>query len=173
MRPATIGQSSWYGLNAFAPNHELAWELFKFSAVHTAWSRYYMRLALAPPAQLHLLEEWETLVRSVAPVLRTKALKYWREPAVAGEAYPGFAYTRYQPVQASALVAQTWSQIWNRKLGVAAGLRQITRQVDALQTTAAGQSAGPTAAQRIAQAKTERARYPTRGPRVATVVPGK
>ena len=172
VRPATIGQSSWYGLNAFAPDKDLAWELFRFSAVDTTWSRYYMRFAMAPPARLSLLEEWETLVRSVAPVLRTKALKYWREPAVAGDAYPGFTYTRYQPVQADTLVAQTWAQIWNRKLGVATGLRQITRQVDALQTAAAGQPAGPTAAQRIAQAETERAHYPVRGPRVATVPPG-
>ncbi len=173
VRPATIGQSSWYGLNAFASNRDLAWELFKFSAVDTAWSRYYMRLALAPPAQLPLLEEWEALVRGVAPVLRTKALKYWREPAEAGQAYPGFVYAAYQPVQSGALVAQTWAQIWNRKLGVATGFRQIARQVDALQTESLAAPAGPTAAQRVAQAKRERARYPTVGPSIAAVTPGR
>lgn len=172
VRPATVGQSSWYGLNALAPDRELAWELFKFSAVEAAWSRYYMRLTLAPPAQLGLLEEWEAVVRSVAPILARKSLKYWREPAQAGEAYPGFAYFRYQPAQAAAAVAGTWGQIWNRKLGVAQGFRQIAHQVDALEVAGAAEGPPPTAAQRIAQGKAERARFPSRGPQVATVAPG-
>ena len=167
-----MGQSSWYGLNALAPDRELAWELFKFSAVETAWSRYYMRLTLAPPAQLGLLEEWETLVRSVAPILQRKAIKYWREPAQAGEAYPGFQYFKYQPVQAGALVTQTWDKIWNRQLSVLEGFKSIAQQVDALEVAGAGEGPPPTAAQRVAAAKAERQAFPTNGPEMASVTPG-
>ncbi len=172
VRPATVGQSSWYCLNGFAPNKELAWELFKFSAVDTAWSRFYMRLGLAPPNQPGLLEEWETVVRSVAPILRGKALRYWVRPAQAGEAYPGFEFFKYQPVEAGALVSQTWGKIWNQQLGVSEGFKSIARQIDALQGSGTAESPQPTAAQRVAAAAAVRRKFPALGPGIAPVIPG-
>ncbi len=172
VRPATVGQSSWYALNAFAPDKELAWELFRFSAVDTAWSRFYMRLTLSPPAQLSLLEEWEALVRNVAPILAHKSLKYWREPAQAGEAYPGFEFFKYQPVEAGALVSQTWGQIWNQQLGVAEGFTSLARQIDALQGAGAAESPPPTSAQRVAAAAAARRKFPAVGPGLAPVTAG-
>ncbi len=172
VRAATIGQSGWYSLNAFASNPDLAWLLFKFVCIDTGWARFYMRLSLAPPAQLGLMEEWEVLVRGLAPVLNGKALRYWREPAQAGESYPGFLYFKYQPATASAAVAQTWGQIWKRQLSVAQGFTEIARQVNAIEVAGAAAPPPPTTAQRVAAARAAHDRFPTRGPAVATVRPG-
>ncbi len=61
-------------------------------------------------------------------------------------------------------MAGTWGQIWNRQLGVAQGFRQIAHGVDALAVAGAADGPPPTAAQRSAQGKAERARFPSRVP---------
>ena len=57
------------------------------------------------------------------------------------------------------------------ELGVAQGFHQIAHQVDAPEVAGAAEGPPPTAAQRISQGKAERARFPGRGPQVATVAP--
>ncbi len=170
--PATIFQSNFYGMNAVAPNKELAWELLRFAAVDTDWSRFYMHLTMAPPALVALLPEWETLLRGVAPVLQNKTLKYWTEPALKGEGHDAYAFFKYDAVQANALIGATWAEIWNHRTGVTEGFGAITRQVDALQVSAAAGPPPPDAAQRLAANRAASKKFPSSGPAVATVAPG-
>ncbi len=170
--PATIFQSNFYGMNAFAANKELAWELLRFAAVDTTWSRFYMHLTMAPPSQVSLLQEWETLLRSVAPVLKSKALRYWTEPALKGEGVDAFAFFKYAPAQVFPLISQTWGMIWDQKTSVVSGFKSIARQVDALQVSAAAGPPPPTAAQRLAANRAASKKFPASGPTVATVAPG-
>ncbi len=157
VRPATIAQVNFYGLNAFAPNKDLAWELFRFAAVDPEWTRYVMRLTLQPPGTLAQLSEWETVLRSAVPLLRQKALHYWTQPAVAGDVYEAQQFFRHQPLTAITLVGATWSALWRRQLGVPAAFAAITRAVDAQQHADRGR-APQSAAQMLQQAGTERRR---------------
>lgn len=54
---------------------------------------------------------------------------------------------------------------------MAQGFHQIAHQVEAPEVAGAAEGPPPTAAQRISQGKAERARFPGRGPQVATVAP--
>ncbi len=161
VRLATVFQSNFYGLMSDLPNEELAWELFRFAAVDPAWSRYYMRLTMAPPGLNALLEEWVALVRQVAPALRTKALEYWVEPTLSDYAYDAFAFFKYQPSQAQQVISSTWTSIWNRQMSVSEGFRQITQQVNAIQASGAVEQTAVQKEQiRITQALTAAERSP-------------
>ncbi len=157
VRPATIAQVNFYGLNATAPDLNLAWELFRFAAVDPTWARYVMRLTLQPPGTLGQLSEWEAVLRSAVPLLRQKALKYWTQPALAGDVYEAQQFFRYQPLTAISLVASTWGALWRRQLQVPAAFAAITRAVNAQQQADRG-SAAPTAAVLLRQSRRERAR---------------
>ncbi len=172
VRPATVSITSFYGINAFTPNKEIAWDLLDFAAIGSEWQRFYMRLSLAPPNQPRLLEEWMSVVRSVAPLLKSKALQYWTEPALNDQIYPAFPAFRYDSSQATALLSPTWGQIWSQKLDVQLGFKDIADRINTLEVLAAHRPAGPTAAQRVAVARQARALFPANGPAIATAVPG-
>ncbi len=152
VRPVGILHDNFYGINALAPNKELAWELLRFAAIDTEWTRFYMRLALAPPGQAPLLEEWEVVLRSVAPVLQTKALSAWTEPTRRGDGFYDYEFFRYLPLQAVAAFGGIWPRMWNHQLDVAAGFGQLAAQIDAIEATGASEPA-PTAASLIAAQK--------------------
>lgn len=154
VRPVGILHDNFYGINSLFPNRELAWELLRFAAVDPAWTRFYMRLALAPPGQAPLLQEWESVLRSVAPILRTKALGAWTEPTLRGHGHYDYEFFRYLPAQAVAAFTQVWPQLWGQKLGVAAGFRDLAARIDAIEVAGASQ-ATPTAQATLAA---ERAR---------------
>ena len=156
VRPASVVQVDFYGLNAQAPNQELAWELFKFATVEPAWTRFVMRLTLQQPALLSLWDEWEAAVRAAAPVLRNKAISWWKVGAREGWGY-GIRFFKYQPDAAIAVFDQTWPKIWSRQLGVTAACRAIAQQVTAFEAAAASEGPAPTAAQMIAGQRRERA----------------
>ncbi len=134
VRPATAVQIDFYGLNATVPpaDHDLAWELFRIATVDPGWTRYVMRLTLQQPALLSQWDEWETVVRAAAPVLRGKAIGYWKQAAVDGWGY-GLQFFKYAPLQAFQIIATTWTQLWNRQIDVQTGFRSIAQQIDALE----------------------------------------
>ncbi len=156
--PLSILHNNFYGLNAEAQMKDLAWELLQFAAIDPAWSRFYMRLALAPPGQPRLLEEWKTVLQTVAPVLSTKALDYWIQPTLGDNSAYDFEFFQYQPLQAAALLQKTWVDIWNHKSAVTEGFRTITQQVNALETASRSQAPPPSAAQIVAATQKRNAR---------------
>lgn len=146
----------FYGMNAMAPNQELAWELFRFATLDPGWTRYVMRITLQQPALVSQWEEWEAVVRAAAPVLKTKALRYWREAAVSGEGY-GVQFFKYQPLEAISLLDSVWSQIWAQKLDVTSGFRTIAQQIDKLESVSSS-TVAPTGAEIVAAAQKTRRR---------------
>lgn len=107
VRPATAVQVDFYGVNATAPRQDIAWELFKFVTLDPGLNRFIMKLSLQEPALLSLWDEWETTLRATAPVLRHKAIGYWKDAAVGGQGY-GVQFFRYQPIQAVHTIDVTW-----------------------------------------------------------------
>ena len=162
-RPVGVLHDNFYGMLASAKNKELAWELLKFAAIDSEWSRFYMKVALAPPALPHLLSEWITILRSTAPILKNKHLEYWTDPTLRGEGFYDFEFFHYLPTNANAVFNSIWPTIWTRKTSVHAGFTAIAKQINAIETAAPAQIKQQ---QSIAQA------FPTRGPSAATVTPG-
>jgi ABC-type glycerol-3-phosphate transport system substrate-binding protein len=154
---------NFYGMLASAPNKELAWEVLKWAAIEPDWQRFYMSLALAPPAVANLLEQWYAVMRATAPVLQNKKLEYWGQPTLKGLGVYDYEFFRYAPVQANQLVSSWWNQIWTGKVSVAEGMRQMAAQINALQATAAAQAGA-------LQAKAKA--FPTSGPELAMVPTG-
>ncbi len=151
IRQAAGVNVDFYGMNAMAPNQELAWELFRFATLDPGWTQYVMRITLQQPALVAQWEEWETVVRAAAPILKTKALRYWREAAVNGEGY-GVQFFKYQPLEAITLLDSVWPEIWAQKLDVAAGFQTIAQQIDNLESVSST-TVTPTGAEIIAAAQ--------------------
>ena len=154
---------NFYGMVTAAPQQELAWELLKWAAIDPDWQRFYMQLALAPPAVASLLEEWYAIMRATAPVLQNKQLEYWGNATLQGVGVYDYEFFEYSPSQANNLVSSWWSQIWGQTVSVTAGFTQLAQQINALEAQAAV-SAG-------ALAQNIKA-FPTNGPNLAPAVPG-
>lgn len=172
VRPMTILHNNFYGVNAFAANKELAWELLRWAAVDGPWQQFCMKLTAAPPGPAPLLPQWETVLRSNAPILKHKALHYWTAPIAAGQAAYDYAFFKYQPVQVNALVGAFWPSLWQHKVGVSAGFKALAQQINAVQVQAANSPPPPTAAQRRAASQAAQRLFPAQGPAVAAVPPG-
>lgn len=172
VRPMTILHNNFYGMNAFASNKELAWELLRFAAVDGPWQQFCMKLTAAPPGPAPLLPDWETVLRSNAPVLKTKALHYWTDPITTGQAAYDYAFFKYQPVQVSDLVGTFWPTLWQHKVSVAEGFKSLSQQINTIQAQGASSQPPPTAEQRRAAVQAAQRRFPTEGPAVAQVMPG-
>ena len=149
VRPVGKLHDNFYALVAQYPHQEVAWELLKFIAIEPTWSRYYMRLALAPPMLAGMMQEWYTILRSVAPILKDKHLEYWGQPTLEGWGIYDYEFFRYAPVNALGALVGAWGGLWDHKTTVTLGFREIARQIDGIE--AAGASAAPpaTAAQLI------------------------
>ena len=154
---------NFYGMLQAAPHPEIAWEILKWAAIEPEWQRFYMKLALAPPALASLLQEWFTVIRSVAPVLKNKHLEYWAQPTLAGEGVYDFEFFKYAPVQANDVLSAEWSKIWTRQTTVSAGFRSIAQQINALEASGKVQQAN------LASVNKE---FPTKGSPIAAVQPG-
>ncbi len=154
---------NFYGMLSSAPNKELAWEVLRWAAIDPDWQRFYMSLALAPPAVASLLENWYTVMRATAPVLQNKKLEYWGDATLAGDGVYDYEFFQYSPSQALNVVSGVWSQIWGHKLSVTDGFRQITQQVNALEAQGAVSAKALTAAA---------ARFPTQGSDIAVMPTG-
>lgn len=161
--PVGVLHDNFYGMLAEAPDKDVAWELLRFAAVDPDWSRFYMRLSLAPPAQPALLQEWISILRDTAPVLKNKHLEYWTQPTLQGEGHYDYEFFRYAPAQADTLISEAWPRIWNRQIDVAGGFQSLAQQINALQ-----QVAGITEGAAAGLAK----EFPSVGPPIAAVQPG-
>ncbi len=157
VRRVGILHDNFYGINALSPHADLAFELLRFAAIDATWTRFYMRQALAPPGQVGLLEEWLTVLRSVAPPLRSKNLEAWTQPTIDGLGRYDYEFFRYQPQNVAAVFAAQWPALWNRQVGVTAGFRAIAAGINALEAAGRGQPAA-TAAQMQAVVQRRRRR---------------
>ena len=151
VRPVGKLHDNFYALVASFPRQDIAWELLKFVAIEPEWSRYYMRLALAPPMLAGMMDEWYTILRATAPILQGKHLEYWGQPTLAGQGIYDNEYFKYAPVQAQNLLLGDWAELWNHKLGVTSGFRQIAQQINALEVASASGPPPPTGPQLIAE----------------------
>ncbi len=126
---------NFYAMLSGVPNPEIAWELLKWVAVGSEWYRFYMRIALTPPARANMMDEWYAILRSTAPILRTKNVEYWGDATLKGEGVYDFEFFQYSPTQAQDLLMTTWPNIWNRQIGVTAGFTKVAQQINALEVS--------------------------------------
>ncbi len=151
---------NFYGMLQSAPQAEAAWSLLKFLAIEPDWQRFYMQLALAPPALPSLLEEWYAVMRATAPILKGKQLQYWGNATLAGQGVYDFEFFRYEATQTNAAVTQWFNAAWAGKSTVTDAWNQMAQQVNALEASGKAQSAHA-----AANAKS----FPTTGSAVANV----
>lgn len=154
---------NFYGMLSSAPDKEIAWEVLKWAAIEPDWQRFYMSLALAPPAVASLLDNWYAVMRATAPVLANKKLEYWGQPTIKGEGVYDYQFFQYAPSQANNLLSNWWAQIWNQKVSVTDGFRQLAGQINALE------AAGAVSAKALVAASHQ---FPTDGPEIAGVPTG-
>jgi ABC-type glycerol-3-phosphate transport system substrate-binding protein len=131
---ATNVQVDYYGMNKYAPNKELAWELWKF-VNSEATNRFLIKLTFSFPNLMSMWDEWETIVQNTAPVTRTKQIHWWADAAIKGYGF-GQQFWKYFDGQAEGLISNVANQIWSHQMDVAEGFSQITKQVNALEASA-------------------------------------
>ncbi len=132
---------NFYAMLSGVPNKEIAWNLLKWVAVESEWSRFYMHIALTPPARANMMDEWYAILRATAPILANKHLEYWGDPTLKGEGVYDYEFFQYNPTQSYNLVMQTWPNIWNRQVGVTQGFDTIARQINLMEATGASTAA--------------------------------
>jgi multiple sugar transport system substrate-binding protein len=152
-RPIAKLHNNFYAMIRDRPNQELAWELLKFIAFGD-FARFWMRATLSPPGSAYLLDEWLAVLRAVAPVLRDKHLEFAVRPVQEGYGIYDDLYFRYEPLQAQQVQMDLFGQIWDRKLDVAQGFREIARAVNAIE--AVGAATAPLVAAEAAQYQKDR-----------------
>ena len=131
---ATFGNNDFWGINANSKHLDYAWEVMKWLTYEDYWQEFVMRATLLEPCKLSLWDRWETLWVQTAPILKNKQIKWYRDAAVGGYAYPQQFYA-YQPVQADALIAPVTSAIYNHKVSIRTGFKNLTGQIDAVEAT--------------------------------------
>ncbi len=154
---------NFYGMVESAPNPEIAWTLLRYLAIDPDWQRFYMQLALAPPALPTLLEEWYTVMQATAPILKGKQLQYWGNATLAGDGVYDFEFFQYQASQANGAVTQWFNAAWSGSVTVTDAWNQMAQQVNALEAQ------GAALAQRSAANSRQ---FPTSGKAIASVGPG-
>lgn len=127
-----------YGMNALSKNpQELVWSLYKFITMDPGWQRFFnARLAFMPPSLLssELWDDWAQIVRTMAPLLRTKHIEYY------AQALPfayNRAYFRYQPLQAEQIMIKYTGLMQTGKQSVVEALRRATDEINALEAAGA------------------------------------
>lgn len=158
---STFLNIDYYALNAVSKNLDAAWDLMKYVCAEPDYQRFQMQTTLVQPCLLSLYDEWETIAVSTAPVLNGKAIKWYKDAATGGYAWPTLFF-EYQASQAQSLIDTWMGQVWNGKVSSQLGLTQMTQQINALQQ--AGQSEQ---AASVDMAK----KFPVSGPEVAAAVP--
>lgn len=157
-------------MNAATKHPKETWELFKWlnlgapkgTGYDYAWPKFQIKINLITPSLVSLWDYWETTVKTVAPSLRNKALKWWADPAIKGYARPQLFY-QYDWAQASG-VEQNWmTQIQQQKVDAALGLKQMQQQVNAAEAAGKLQTAVSSSATKA---------FPVHGSPVASVTPG-
>ena len=148
---STFGNNDFWGLNALGAHPAAAWELVRYLTYEDAWQRFCMKTALLQPCKNSLWEEWEATMVATAPVLRGKALRWYRDAAQGGYGYAQ-RFFRYQPVEAHDAIAREIIRLNARQVDVPAAFGAITSAVDALQARGAAVAPAQEAAVRQADA---------------------
>lgn len=133
---STFGNADYWGCSALQPDVEAAWELCRYLSYEPEWQRFCMKTALLPPCTAALWEEWEATAAAVAPALRGKQLKWFRDAAQGGYGYPP-QFFRYQTAYADRLIGAEISVLNAHATDVPTAFSRITSQVDALQAAGA------------------------------------
>ncbi|HVB09965.1 MAG TPA: extracellular solute-binding protein [Bacillota bacterium] len=159
---STFNNIDFYVLNAASKNLDAAWNLLKYVCAEPDYQRFQMQATLVQPCLLSLWDEWESIVVSTAPLLKSKAISWFKDAATGGYAWPNLFF-QYQAVQADNVIDNWMGQVEANKVSPQQGLAQLQLQASALQQTgAAEQAAGVTNAKA----------FPTNGTSIAAVVTG-
>lgn len=130
---------SW-GIWSGTKHPEAAWTVLKWLALSPDWLRLMMRIALMPPSQNSLVEEWVTVMRATAPPLRDKNLDVYLRQAQADDQYVGYVF-RYASQAAEQVIGDVSGLLDNRKVSVAAGFTEAAKRINAIEQTGAATSA--------------------------------
>ena len=141
----TMTNPNFFAISAGTKHPDAAWELVRWLTVTPHWQRTLMRSVLLPPGYLPLWPEWVTVVRQVAPSLRSKNLDIFASHVKTGILYGGSRFAR-QDTQAKAILQKWYGRILSRVVSVKSGLTQMAAQIDALEAAAVAGTHAATAA---------------------------
>ena len=134
----TYSGTGLIGMNNASKNSpDLVWDLLKFVTLDPRWQRYFnAQLSFQPPNnnQPQQWQDWITILRQVAPVLRTKNLESWLATTQGAWAR---AYYRYDALSADAIWTKYEQQMEAGTISVGDGLQTIARQIDAMESAGA------------------------------------
>ncbi len=159
VRRATNVNVDYFGMNAYYPNQDVAWELFKYVAANPAYQRFIISTTLMFPNLMSLWSEWERDINAAAPITRGKQLQWWPDAALKGYGY-GRGFWRYDPAAVFQTLDNGIQPIWDRKMSVVEGFTLLTSQVNAIESVGASTAAAEAAIVR-GLASTSHGRYTT------------
>jgi len=159
---STFGNIDFYGLNRATKHTDEAWQLMRWLTAEADWQRFQMRTTLVEPCLLQLWDEWETIVKSVAPPLQGKALHWYQDAAVKGYGWPTVHFA-HAALQANTIVGNWLNKMTAGTVTVEEGLAQLSGQVNALE-----QAAALTEQAAVGSAR----QFPVTGSSIAVVTPG-
>ncbi len=134
--PATFVNSDFLAISAATKVADAAWEVLRYVAVEPELQRGVMKLTGQSPSLRSLIAEWTTVLRTVAPPLRTKNLEVYQELILTDRAFPGLDFA-YSDAQAKTVIGSWAQQILARRISIGPGLRSAAAQVNALEANAA------------------------------------
>lgn len=154
---AAYQNDDFFGMNALSKHKDAVWEVMKWLTVEDYWQEFMARVWLLGPNRLDLWEKWEYWVQQAAPLLRTKAIHWYRDAIEGGYTYP-HEFFRYQALQADILTNDVMGKLSQHQLDVVGAFHQLTRQINALEVAGRGEEAAQlvemkTVAQYVAKAK--------------------
>ncbi len=159
---ATFCNIDFYAINSATKHPDQAWQLLEWLTAVPDYQRFQMKATLVQPCLVSLFDEWETLVKSVAPPLQNKQLQWFKDAVHNGYGYPT-QFFKYAPNQTTNLMGSWWTQITTGKVSPQEGATQMTNQVNQLQKTAAAEASAGVQ---------QTAKFPTQGPEIAVVPAG-
>ncbi len=152
----------FYALNSATKHPAAAWELLKTVCADASYQRFQMEATLVEPCLLSLWSEWETLVTTTAPLLKSKAIKWYPDAATGGYAWPHLFF-EYQSTGADNLISSWMGKIEANSVAPAEAITQMQQQVAALEATGATEATQTAAAAKL---------FPTNGPPIAVMPTG-
>ena len=159
---STFLNIDFYGMNTATKHPNAAWELLKTVTAEPEYQRFQMQATLVEPCLLSLWTEWESLVVSTAPLLKSKAIHWYQDAATGGYAWPHLFF-EYQSVGADNLIGSWMGKIEGNTVAPAVGITQMQKQVAAVEATGATEATQTAAAAKL---------FPATGPTIAEMPAG-
>lgn len=131
---ATFANNDFWGMNAYGRHKDAAWEVLKWLTAEDYWQEFVMKATLLEPCKLSLWDKWEYYWTQAAPVFRTKQIRWYKDAALGGYAYPE-EFFRYEAAEADNVLSTMMQGLNARKTSVAAGFTRAAKQVDALEAS--------------------------------------